>query len=110
LEILNLNDFNLKYNEKNLISVIVQDNKTSGILMMAWMNLESLKKTLKNRNMVYWSRSRNELWTKGETSGNNQRLVRMYVDCDRDCLLAKVNQTGPACHTNNASCFYTEIN
>ena len=110
MEIFNLNDLNLNYNEKKLISVVVQDDKTSNILMMAWMNLESLKKTLKNRNMVYWSRSRNELWTKGETSGNTQRLVRMYVDCDRDCLLANVNQIGPACHTNNPSCFYTEIN
>ena len=110
MEVIDLNDIKLKYNEKGLIPVLVQDNKSAEVLMMAWMNLESLKKTLELETMVYWSRSRNELWLKGKTSGNRQQLVALLADCDHDCLLAKVNQTGPACHTNNKSCFFTLIN
>lgn len=77
--------------------------------MMAWMNAESISKTLDERRVTYWSRSRQSLWTKGETSGHVQRLIEMRVDCDRDCLLLLVEQTGPACHTNRRSCFYTAI-
>ena len=110
VEPINLSNAKLKYNEKGLIPVVVQDNKTSEVLMMAWMNLQSLKNTLELKTMVYWSRSRNELWLKGETSGHTQQLVELLVDCDCDCLLAKVDQVGPACHTNNKSCFFTLIN
>ena len=110
MEPIDLNEVKFKYNEKGLIPVVVQDNKSAEVLMMAWMNLESLENTLELKTMVYWSRSRNELWLKGKTSGNTQQLVELLADCDRDCLLAKVNQTGPACHTNNKSCFFTLIN
>jgi phosphoribosyl-AMP cyclohydrolase len=110
VEPVNLSNAKLKYNEKGLIPVVVQDNKTSEVLMMAWMNPQSLKNTLELKTMVYWSRSRNELWLKGKTSGHKQQLVELLVDCDCDCLLAKVDQVGPACHTNNKSCFFTLIN
>ena len=110
VEPVNLSNAKLKYNEKGLIPVVVQDNKTSEVLMMAWMNPHSLKNTLELKTMVYWSRSRNELWLKGKTSGHTQQLVELLVDCDNDCLLAKVDQVGPACHTNNKSCFFTFIN
>ena len=110
MKLINLSDVKLKYNEKGLIPVVVQDNKTTEVLMMAWMNLQSLENTLELKTMVYWSRSRNELWLKGNTSGHTQQLVELLVDCDCDCLLAKVNQVGSACHTNNKSCFFTLIN
>ena len=110
VEIVDLNDVKLKYNEKGLIPVVVQDNTSSEVLMMAWMNSKSLENTLELKTMVYWSRSRSELWLKGKTSGNTQQLVELLVDCDRDCLLARVNQVGPACHTNNNTCFFTLIN
>ena len=110
MELVNLSDIKLKYNEKGLIPVVVQDKKTTEVLMMAWMNLQSLENTLALKTMVYWSRSRNELWLKGKTSGHTQQLVELLVDCDCDCLLAMVNQIGPACHTNNKSCFFTSIN
>ena len=110
VKLVNLSDVKLKYNEKGLIPVVVQDNKTTEVLMMAWMNLQSLENTLELKTMVYWSRSRNELWLKGKTSGHTQQLVELLVDCDCDCLLAKVNQVGSACHTNNKSCFFTLIN
>ncbi len=99
----------LKTNEAGLIPVVVQDYKTDEVLMMAWMNKESFEKTYKTGMMTYFSRSRNELWVKGETSGHFQYLRAMYVDCDEDTLLAKVKQTGVACHTGNKSCFYREI-
>jgi phosphoribosyl-AMP cyclohydrolase len=77
--------------------------------MMAWMNADSLAETLKTGRVTYWSRSRQELWRKGDTSGHVQVLVDMRIDCDRDCLLMQVDQTGPACHTNRRSCFYTVL-
>ena len=77
--------------------------------MMAWMNATSLAETLASGQVTYWSRSRQELWRKGATSGHTQALVDLRVDCDRDCLLLRVDQTGPACHTNRRSCFYTAI-
>lgn len=104
-----LNHLNLRFNEKNLIPVVVQDNNNNDVLMMAWMNKESIERSIAFGNMVYWSRSRNEFWLKGATSGNTQKLISLTVDCDRDCLLAKVSQNGPACHTGQRSCFYTSI-
>jgi phosphoribosyl-AMP cyclohydrolase len=99
----------LKYNEAGLISAIAQDHKTGEILMMAWMNAQSLARTLASGEVTYWSRSRQEFWVKGATSGNVQMLKEMRVDCDRDCLLMQVEQTGPACHTGARSCFYTTV-
>lgn len=77
--------------------------------MMAWMNREAIRQTLETRKVTYWSRSRQTFWVKGETSGNTQELVDFRVDCDRDCLLVLINQTGPACHTGRQSCFYTSV-
>ena len=105
----NFSDLEPKFDEKGLIPVIVQDHATAEVLMMAWMNVESLNQTIRTKNMVYWSRSRAELWVKGQTSGHTQELVELIIDCDRDCLLARVNQIGPACHTNNLSCFFSLI-
>ena len=98
----------LTYDEKGLIPAIAQD-PDGEILMMAWMNAESVAATLETGRVTYWSRSRQSFWIKGETSGHTQGLVEMRVDCDRDCLLLIVRQTGPACHTNRRSCFYTAI-
>lgn len=95
----------LNYDARGLIPVIAQDHASGEVLMLAWMNAESLSRTLETGRMTYWSRSRQAFWAKGETSGNVQRLVEMRVDCDRDCLLARVEQTGPACHTGARSCF-----
>lgn len=99
----------LKYDANGLIPAIAQDHRSGEVLMMAWMNAESIQKTLEDMRVTYWSRSRRSFWTKGESSGHVQRLVEMRVDCDRDCLLLLVDQTGPACHTNRRSCFYTAI-
>lgn len=99
----------LKLNNAGLIPAIAQDADSGEVLMMAWMNIQSLTKTLESGRVTYWSRSRAELWEKGATSGNQQQLVEMRLDCDRDCLLMQVRQTGPACHTGRRSCFYTVI-
>ena len=99
----------LKYDEKGLIPAIAQDAESGQVLMMAWMNAESVARTLQTGRVTYWSRSRASFWVKGESSGHVQDLVELRVDCDRDCLLALVRQTGPACHTNRRSCFYTAI-
>ncbi|WP_378943110.1 phosphoribosyl-AMP cyclohydrolase [Paracoccus sp. R86501] len=99
----------LKYDAKGLIPVIAQDETSSEVLMMAWMNAEAVAKTLDSGRVTYWSRSRQSFWVKGESSGNVQELVEMRVDCDSDCLLVLVRQTGPACHTNRRNCFYTAI-
>lgn len=99
----------LKYDAKGLIPAIAQDHVTGEVLMMAWMNAESIARTLATGQVTYWSRSRQAFWAKGETSGHVQKLVEFRVDCDRDCLLLKVDQTGPACHTNRRSCFYTLV-
>lgn len=99
----------LKYDEKGLIPAIVQDASTKEVLMMAYMNKESLKKTIKEKKACYFSRSRQKLWTKGETSGNFQKVKDIYYDCDMDTLLLIVDQTGVACHTGNKSCFYRKI-
>ena len=99
----------LRYNDAGLIPAIAQDATSGEVLMMAWMNREAVVRTLETREVTYWSRSRAELWIKGKTSGNVQELVEFRVDCDRDCLLVSVNQTGPACHTGRRSCFYTSV-
>ncbi len=99
----------LKYDVNGLIPAIAQDAESHDVLMMAWMNAESVARTLQTGRVTYWSRSRKSLWIKGESAGHVQELVELRVDCDRDCLLVLVRQTGPACHTNRRSCFYTAI-
>lgn len=99
----------LRFDAQGLIPAIAQDAVDGTVLMMAWMNAQSVQKTLEEGRVTYWSRSRKSFWCKGETSGHVQRLVEMRVDCDRDCLLLLVEQTGPACHTNRRSCFYTAV-
>ncbi|MDE3237632.1 MAG: phosphoribosyl-AMP cyclohydrolase [Paracoccaceae bacterium] len=99
----------LKYDANGLIPVIAQAAAGGEVLMMAWMNAEAVARTLETGRVTYWSRSRQAFWVKGETSGHVQRLVELRVDCDRDCLLALVEQEGPACHTNRRSCFFTAI-
>lgn len=98
----------LAFNEQGLISVIAQDTETKEVLMLAWMNQTALQKTLDTGRMTYWSRSRNEIWVKGETSGNYQTLKSMYFDCDGDAVLCLVTQQGAACHTERKNCFYIE--
>ena len=99
----------LKYDANGLIPAIAQDHASGEVLMMAWMNAEAVARTLASGRVTYWSRSRQAFWVKGETSGHIQKLVDFRVDCDRDCLLVLIEQTGPACHTNRRSCFYTAI-
>ncbi len=99
----------LTFNEAGLIPAIAQDADSNEVLMMAWMNADAIRKTLQTGRVTYWSRSRQSFWTKGESSGHVQELVDFRVDCDRDCLLVIVRQTGPACHTNRRSCFYTAV-
>lgn len=99
----------LQWDARGLMPAIAQQHDTGEVLMLAWMNAESLAETLWTGRVTYWSRSRAALWRKGETSGHVQRLVELRVDCDRDCLLLLVDQTGPACHTNRRSCFYTAV-
>lgn len=96
----------LAFNDKGLIPVITQDASTMAVLMFAWMNREALEQTLLTRQMTYWSRSRNQLWVKGESSGHFQALVAMSFDCDGDAILCQVVQQGAACHTGRQSCFY----
>lgn len=92
-----------------LIPAIVQEASTGQVLMLAYMNKESLKRTLESGYTWFWSRSRQELWNKGATSGHLQKVVAMYSDCDNDTLLVQVEQTGAACHTGHHSCFYTKM-
>lgn len=99
-------DLRPKFNDDGLIAAITQDAATGEVLMLAWMNAEALAATLETRRATYWSRSRGELWVKGETSGHTQDVVEVRIDCDQDAVLLKVNQTGGACHTGRASCFY----
>ncbi len=99
----------LKFNEAGLIPAIAQQHDTGEVLMMAWMNRASIEETLKTQQVCYWSRSRNSYWRKGESSGNQQKLVTMSTDCDGDTLLLKVEQLGAACHTGRRDCFYNEI-
>jgi len=99
----------LVFDDRGLLPVIAQDAGSLEVLMLAWMNAEAVTKTLATGRVTYWSRSRAAFWVKGETSGHVQELVELRFDCDRDCLLALVRQTGPACHTNRRTCFYTAV-
>lgn len=99
----------LKFDEKGLIPAIVADSKTKDVLTLAYMNRESLEISVKKELTCFWSRSRNELWLKGETSGNYQHIVSITADCDRDALLILVEKDGPACHTGSESCFTNRL-
>jgi phosphoribosyl-AMP cyclohydrolase len=99
----------LRFDDRGLIPAIVQEAETGDVLMMAWMNRESVERTLDEGRTVFWSRSRQELWRKGETSGNVQHLEEVRVDCDADVLLVRVHQVGVACHTGERTCFYREL-
>lgn len=100
----------LKFDERGLVAAIAQQHDTGEVLMLAWMNREAVKETLETGRICYWSRSRQSLWRKGETSGHVQRLVELRVDCDGDAILLQVDQTGPACHTGERSCFFRAAN
>ncbi len=99
----------IKFDVNGLVPAIVQDVETKEVLMLAYMNQESLQLTLEKGETYFWSRSRKELWHKGATSGNRQRVVEIRVDCDADALLILVHPAGPACHTGNQACFYREF-
>jgi phosphoribosyl-AMP cyclohydrolase len=99
-------DLRPKFDDHGLIAAIAQDAETGEVLMLAWMNAEALRLTLETGRAVYWSRSRRELWRKGDSSGNEQHVVEARIDCDQDAVLLKVRQTGAACHTGRRSCFY----
>ncbi|MCD4671646.1 MAG: phosphoribosyl-AMP cyclohydrolase [Anaerolineaceae bacterium] len=98
-----------KYDEKGLIPAIVQDNNTGQVLMLAYMNAQSLEMTLQTNETHFWSRSRQELWHKGATSGNTQTVVDLSLDCDGDAILVKVVPAGPACHTGKVTCFHNPV-
>ena len=99
----------LKFDQNGLIPAVVQEARDGTVLMVAYMNKESLKRTLKEKRTCFWSRSRKKYWVKGESSGNVQEVVQVALDCDGDCLLIKVHQRGVACHTGNRSCFFREV-
>lgn len=96
------------FDANGLVPAVAQDAKDGRVLMVAWMNRESLTRTLTTREVTYWSRSRGELWRKGQTSGHTQHLVEAWIDCDGDTLLLKIDQTGPACHTGAPTCFFSQ--
>ena len=100
---------NVRYNSDGLVPAIAQDEDTREVLMLAWMDEEALRRTLTTGKATYWSRSRQEYWVKGETSGNHQAVVDVALDCDGDTILVTVRQTGAACHTGNRTCFFTEL-
>ena len=99
----------LAFDERGLVPVVVQDVSDGEVLMVAWANREALERTLAEGRMVYWSRSRKELWRKGDTSGHTQHWDELRVDCDGDALLALVHQEGPACHTGERTCFHRRL-
>jgi len=99
----------LKWDERGLIPAIVQDAETGEVLTLAYMNAEALQRTLETGETWFWSRSRGELWHKGATSGNTQRVIEIRYDCDGDALLVRVEPAGPACHTGAVSCFYRAL-
>ncbi len=99
----------VRFNEDGLVPVIAQSHQTGEVLMLAWMSQVTLEQTLRSGQATYWSRSRQKVWRKGETSGNTQRLIEAYVDCDGDTILLKVDQTGPACHTGAPNCFFRKL-
>jgi len=100
---------NLKFDSNGLITTVVQDAATKDVLMVAWMNAEALQKTIESGETWFWSRSRQELWHKGATSGNTQKVVEIRYDCDGDTLLVLVEPAGPACHTGEQTCFYRSL-
>jgi phosphoribosyl-ATP pyrophosphohydrolase/phosphoribosyl-AMP cyclohydrolase len=104
-----LDEINFKYNEQGLMPAVVQDYQTKEVLMVAYVNEESLNLSLEKGETVFYSRSRQELWHKGETSGNTQEIKEIYYDCDQDTILFMVDPAGPACHTGENSCFYRKI-
>ncbi len=97
------------FDEDGLVPVIAQSHVSGAVLMLAWMNRDTLERTLVSGEVTYWSRSRQEIWRKGETSGHTQRLVEAWIDCDGDAVLLQVDQLGPACHTGAPSCFYRRL-
>lgn len=99
----------LRYDSNGLIPAVVQQHDTGEVLMVAWMNEESLRRTLDTKTTWFWSRSRQEFWNKGATSGNTQSVKQVLFDCDADTLLVKVDAAGPACHTGERTCFYRDI-
>ncbi|MGC6392164.1 MAG: phosphoribosyl-AMP cyclohydrolase [Alphaproteobacteria bacterium] len=99
----------INFNNAGLVPAIAQDVVTGDVLMLAWMNEESILRSLEEKRAVYWSRSRQELWRKGDTSGHIQELVSASLDCDGDTILLKVKQTGPACHTGSKTCFFRDL-
>ena len=100
---------NLKFDEKGLIPAIIQDDVTGEVLMLGYMNLESLRRTLNSGEVWFYSRSRQELWHKGATSGNKIMVRSIWIDCDNDTILVKAHPTGPVCHTGNKTCFFQQI-
>jgi len=108
---MNTNEFikNIKFDASGLVPAIAQDFASGEVLMMAWMNAESIEKTLATNDVYYWSRSRGELWRKGATSGHTQKLKECFLDCDGDTILLKIEQVGAACHTGERSCFFRKI-
>src|SRR5688500_2344491 len=106
---MNMQIAEIKFDDNGLIPAIVQDADTHQVLMMAYMNADSLKLTVEKGETVFWSRSRNELWHKGATSGNIQKVIEIKIDCDADTLLILVEPAGPACHTGEQSCFYRSM-
>ena len=104
-----IEEANVKFDDRGLIPAIVQQHDTGEVLMMAWMNEESLRLTLTTGTTWFWSRSRQELWNKGATSGNMQQVISVHTDCDSDALLVKVDSPGPACHTGSRTCFFKEL-
>ncbi|WP_411954709.1 bifunctional phosphoribosyl-AMP cyclohydrolase/phosphoribosyl-ATP diphosphatase HisIE [Alkalibacillus sp. S2W] len=104
-----MESLNIQFDEQGLVPAIVKDVRTGEVLMLAYMNETSLNKTIETKRTWFYSRSREELWQKGATSGNEQHVKQLYYDCDQDALLVKVEQTGPACHTGEKSCFYHEV-
>ena len=99
----------VRFNDDGLVPVIAQSYASGAVLLLAWMNRHTLEETLSTGHVTYWSRSRAKVWRKGETSGNVQRLVEAWIDCDGDTLLLKVDQLGPACHTGAPSCFFRKL-
>jgi phosphoribosyl-AMP cyclohydrolase len=97
------------FDSSGLVPAIAQQHDSGEVLMMAWMNRAAIEETLRTGRLCYWSRSRGRLWRKGETSGQIQRLIELRIDCDNDCLLLLVDQTGVACHTGRRSCFFTAV-
>ncbi len=109
LESVDLDSANLRFDDRGLIPAVVQQEGTGEVLMVAWMNRESLGLTLSTGTTWFWSRSRQELWNKGATSGNMQTVRRVLVDCDADTLLVEVDSPGPACHTGHRSCMFRQL-